>query len=203
MQSYVGSMRLWSSVARIALGGFFELYDVALTAVASPGLVQAGIFRAKTGLFGYPDQATFAFVTLFGIYLGSLAAGAFSDRVGRKPVFTYAMIWYAAATLVMGCQSTPVAICAWRLIASCGIGAEMVTIDSYLIELVPTHMSGRVFSIAQFLHLLGVPVAHLVGFALARHDPFGVAGWRWLTFAPCAGALLVWLLRRGIPESPR
>jgi putative MFS transporter len=197
-------MRLWSSIVRISLGGFFELYDVALTAVASPGLVKAGIFReSATGLFGYPDQATFAFVTLFGIYLGSLAAGAFSDRLGRKPVFTYAMLWYAAATLIMGCQSTPMAICTWRLIASCGIGAEMVTIDCYLIELVPPELRGRAFSLAQFLQLLGVPAAHLLGYALARHDPFGIAGWRWLTFTPCAGALLVWLLRRGIPESPK
>jgi putative MFS transporter len=196
--------RLGSWIGRLALGGFFEIYDVALTAVMSPGLQRAGVFReGAAGLFGYPDQATFAFATLFGITIGSAFLGGVSDRFGRKPAFAGAMLGYAAATVVMSAQHTAALVCAWRFLAGIGLGVEMVTIDCYLTELVPRWLRGRAFSVAQFLQLLGVPAAHLLGYAFAERDPFGIAGWRWLAFVPAAGALAVLVLRRGLPESPR
>jgi len=38
---------------------------------------------------------------------------------------------------------------------------------------------------------------------MAHHEPLGIAGWRWLSFFPSLGVLLAWLLRHGLPESPR
>jgi putative MFS transporter len=195
---------LWSWVGRLALGGFFEVYDVALTAVMTPGLVRHGLFReGRSGLFGYPDQSTFACATLFGIYVGAALLGGLVDRVGRRPSFTGAMVWYAVATLAMAAQSTAAAICVWRFIAAVGLGVEMVTIDCYLAELVPRPLRGRAFSVAQALQLLGVPVAHGLGFVLTERSPWGISGWRFLAAVPTLGALAVVLLRRDLPESPR
>jgi putative MFS transporter len=135
--------------------------------------------------------------------VGSIVLGGATDRFGRRPVFGGAMLWYAAATLVMGTRDSAGAICAWRFVAGLGMGVQMVTIDCYLTELAPRHLRGRAFSVAQFLQLLGVPAAHLLGHAVVERDPLGIAGWRWLAVVPVIGALFAWVLRRELPESPR
>ena len=196
--------RLWSWIGRLAFGGFFEIYDLSLTAVIAPALVRAGVFHeGPAGLFGFPDQATFSFTTLFGIFIGAAFLGGIVDRIGRKRSFAGAMIWYAAATVAMATQHTAAGVCASRLVAGVGLGVQMITIDCYLTELVPRHLRGRGFSVAQFLQLLGIPAAHLLGFALAEREPLGIAGWRWIALFPAIGTLAVLALRRGLPESPR
>ena len=59
------------------------------------------------------------------------------------------MLWYSAATLVMAFQDTGLGVSLWRLIAGIGIGVELVTIDTYLSELVPKSMRGRAFAFNQ------------------------------------------------------
>ena len=52
-----GTRRLWQWVAKLSLGGFFEVYDLAFTALMSPLLVRAGVFhRDAGGIFGLPDR---------------------------------------------------------------------------------------------------------------------------------------------------
>ena len=64
-----GSRRLWTMIAILSFGAFFEIYDIALTAPSSLGLLQAGIFRQ--GSSGLTDQASFIGATFFGLYLGT------------------------------------------------------------------------------------------------------------------------------------
>ncbi len=198
------SPRLWRWVARLSLGGFFEVYDLALTAVMSPLLVEAGIFHKNTaGLFGLPDQATFAFLTMLGWYLGSLGFSGVADRYSRRSVFFGSMLWYAVATTFMGVQTSAIGVCLWRFVAGIGLGAELVVIDCYLAEITPKALRGRVFSMSKFVQMCAVPAAGLSATLAGKYSFPGLAGWRLMAFTPAAGALLVLLLRRGIPESPR
>jgi putative MFS transporter len=48
-----------------------------------------------------------------------------------------------------------------------------------------------------------VPVVAFTAYMLVPISPFGFDGWRWVVLIGSTGALFVWLLRRGIPESPR
>src|SRR6202035_5381210 len=50
---------------------------------------------------------------------------------------------------------------------------------------------------------LSVPVVSVLAWALIPGRHLGVEGWRWLAFVPAIGALLVWQVRRALPESPR
>ncbi len=196
--------RLWGWVARISLGGFFEVWDLALTSLMSPLLLQAGIFHKGTaGMFGLHDQASFAFMTLFGLYIGSLGFSSFADRFSRRRVFVVSMLWYAIATTAMGMQDTAWGVCLWRFVAGIGLGAEMVVIDCYLAEMSPKALRGRVFSLSKFVQMCAIPACGVFAFVAAPHNWLGVDGWRWMAYTPALGALLVLLIRQGLPESPR
>lgn len=204
IDALAASRRLWLWVILIAAGGFFEIYDLALTAPLSSGLVAAGIFHVgRAGMFGLADQATFISATFVGLYLGVVAFAVWGDRLGRKRVFGWSLLWYALATLVMGWQTDMVWLCFWRFVAGIGVGAEAVAIDCYVVEIVPARMRGRAFSVSMCIQYLAIPFSAFLAAFLIPHTVAGLAGWRWLTIVPALGALAFWFVRRGIPESPR
>ena len=198
------SAPVWSWVARLSFGAFFEIYEVALTSLLAPLLVKAGVFnKGSAGLFGLPDLASFAFCTFFGLFIGALVFSTVSDRYGRRPVFTFSLIWYAVATLLMAAQHTAFAICLWRLIAAIGIGAEVVAIDTYLAELMPQRMRGRGFAISKSIQYTAIPLCGILAAVLAHRTVGGIEGWRIMLLVPAVGAVLIWWVRRALPESPR
>src|SRR5258708_17877344 len=133
-----GSRRLWTMIAILSFGAFFEIYDIALTAPLSLGLLQAGIFRQGSG--GLTDQATFIGATFFGLYLGTVGFSGIADRLGRRVIFTWSLLWYSVATVVMGFQTSAITIDLWRLIVSGGVCMELGAIYFYISELIPKNL---------------------------------------------------------------
>ncbi len=195
---------VWMLVLLLSLGGAFEFYDLFMTAYLSPGLVRDGIFHGHAhGLFGLSDQATFAAATFGGLFLGTILFAQVADRAGRRAVFTGSLLWYTVATLVMATRQSAVGVDLWRLIAGIGIGVELVTIDTYISELMPAGSRGRAFAANQSVQFAAVPVVALLCWLLVPLDPFGVSGWRWVVVIGAAAAIVVWFIRRLVPELPR
>jgi putative MFS transporter len=89
-----------------------------------------------------------------------------------------------------------------RFFAGIGIGAELVVIDTYISEMVPSSARGRYVAISQMSGFTAVPiVAILVRLLAPTH--FLIDGWRWVMIIGAAGAVLAWYFRRQLPESPR
>ena len=198
------SASVWRLVVLLSLGGLFEIYDLFLTPYVMPGLIRSQIFqKGQNGLFGLPDQASFLSCTFAGLFLGTIVFASVADKFGRRVIFTYALLWYALATGIMAAQDSRGGILLWRFIAGVGIGVELVTIDTYISELVPKSIRGRAFAINQSIQFVAVPLATFLSWQLVPIDPLGIAGWRWVVAVPVLGALFVWWIRREVPESPR
>ncbi len=194
----------------ISLGGVFEFYDLFFTAYVSRGMVDSGLFTPESlGVFAALEAVrvagfgTFVFSTFAGLWLGVVLFGDAADRFGRKTVFTASLLWYVAATAVMAFQRTGQWLNVWRFIAGVGFGVQLVTIDTYLVEIVPRELRGRAFSISQCICFGAVPVVALLAWLIVPLKPLGVDGWRWFVLFGSVGAIAVWALRSGIPESPR
>jgi MFS transporter, putative metabolite:H+ symporter len=125
-----------------------------------------------------------------------------ADRFGRKAIFTYALLGYSAASVVMACQTTSGGVLLWRFIAGVGIGIEIITIDAYITELVPSWMRGRAFAVNQAVMFVAVPVVAALAWWLVPLSPYGIDGWRWVVLIGAAASMVIWILRLYVPESP-
>ncbi|SAK99048.1 major facilitator transporter [Caballeronia fortuita] len=195
---------LWMLVLLISLGGFFEIYDLIFTGYIAPGMAKSGLLATTThSFFGFTGIAGFIAATFAGLFVGTFCFGWLPDRYGRRAVFTVSLLWYSVGSAIMAFQTTPEMVILWRFITGIGVGVEIITIDSYVTELVPQHMRGRAMAFNQMVMFAAAPVAAILSYWLVPTTVFGIDGWRVVVLAGSAGAVLVWFIRRSVPESPR
>jgi putative MFS transporter len=190
----------WWRVALISLGGFFEFYDLFLAAYIVPGLTAEHVL-VKDSYFGGP--AGFVAVFFAGLWLGTALFGFVADRLGRRAIFTFSLIWYAAAAIGMALQHDAIGLALFRFLGGIGIGIELVTIDTYIAELAPRDVRGRAFAFANVIQFCAIPLVAFLAWLLVPLAPLGISGWRWVILIGAAGAVAVWFARRAVPESPR
>lgn len=195
---------VWILVFMLSIGGWFEFYDLFFTAYVGPGLVKSGLYSTTTAsFFGFSGLGAFVAASFAGLFIGTFCFTRLADRFGRKTTFTVSLLWYSVATFVMAWQDSASAINLWRLIAGIGVGVELVTIDTYVSELVPKHLRGRAFAFVHLVQYTAVPAVALFAWWLVPRAPWGIDGWRWVVIIGALGALVVWAIRRRVPESPR
>jgi MFS transporter, putative metabolite:H+ symporter len=195
---------VWMLVFLLSIGGWFEFYDLFFTAYVGPGLVKSGLYSTTTAsFFGVSGLGAFVAASFAGLFIGTFFLAGLADKYGRRTVFTVSLLWYSAATLIMALQTTAPAINLWRLIAGIGVGVELVTIDTYVSELVPKHLRGRAFAFVHLVQYSAVPSVAFLAWWLVPQKPFGLDGWRWVVIIGALGAIVAWGIRRRVPESPR
>ena len=195
---------MWILVLLLSLGSCFEIYDLFFTAYVAPALFKAHIFTATTvSFFGMTGLASFIAALFLGLFVGTIVFSYVADRYGRRRIFIFSLLWYSAATAILAFQSTANAINFWRFIGGIGIGVELVTIDAYLSELMPRTIRGKAFAFQQGIGQIAVPLVAFLAWILVPIAPFGLDGWRWVVLIGSVGAVFVWFLRLGLPESPR
>jgi putative MFS transporter len=195
---------IWTYIVLLGFGMFFELYDLLFTAYVAPSLVKSGVLTAGTaGLFGTTGVASFIAALFTGLFIGTILCGFLADRYGRRAIFTWSLLWYSAANIMVAAQTDAFGLNLWRLVSGIGLGVEIVTIGAYLSELAPKGIRGRAFAVNQAIGFVCVPVASFLAFVLVPATPFGIDGWRWVVLIGALAAPVIVFLRRGLPESPR
>src|SRR5437667_1362833 len=131
LESLPASAYLWRLVILLSLGGCFEIYDLFLTGYIAPGLNRSGLLTTTTqAFFGFSGIGAFVAATFAGLFVGTFFLGFLADRFGRRAIFTFALLGYTAASVVMACQTSSGGLLLWRFIAGIGIGVEVITIDA-------------------------------------------------------------------------
>jgi MFS transporter, putative metabolite:H+ symporter len=195
---------IWTMVILLGFGMFFELYDLLFSAYVAPSLVKSGVLTAQTrGLFGATGVASFIAALFTGLFIGTILCGFLADRYGRRAIFTWSLLWYSAANIMVALQTDAAGLNFWRLISGVRLGVEIVTIGAYLSELAPKGLRGRAFAVNQAIGFVCVPVVSFLAWLLVPTAPFGLEGWRWVVLIGALAAPVVVFLRRGLPESPR
>jgi MFS transporter, putative metabolite:H+ symporter len=203
LESLPASAYLWRLVVLLSLGGCFEIYDLFLTAYIAPGLNRSALLTTTTdSFFGFSGIGAFVAATFAGLFAGTFFLGFLADRFGRRSIFTFALLGYTAASVIMACQTTSTGLLLWRFLAGIGIGVEIITIDAYITELVPSWMRGRAFAVNQAVMFIAVPIVAFLAWWLVPLSPLGIDGWRWVVLIGAAASMVIWILRLYVPESP-
>lgn len=198
------SAGLWRFIILLALGGFFELYDLFQTGYISGGLVAEGIFHTGAqGVFGVSDQAAFASATFLGLFIGASLLSPYADKYGRRLTFMFALAWYGLFSLCLAFQHQAEWIIFLRFMVGMGLGIELVTIDTYLAEWTPAGLRTRAFAFSFFIQFLSVPAVALMSWWLVPQTILGLTGWRYVVIAGAVASMVIWLVRKKLPESPR
>ncbi|HET6499207.1 MAG TPA: MFS transporter [Amycolatopsis sp.] len=183
-------------IAVVGVATFFDLYDLFLASTVSTVLAsEFGVSSAELK----PLLAS----AFLGAFVGAVALGRLADRIGRRRAFLLTLGLYSVFTLLGAVSVNVWMLVACRFVAGIGIGAELPLADAYLADLLPAHSRGRATAWAYTVGFCGVPAAGFLARGLAGSAPLGVDGWRWLFVVGALGSAIVWVLRAGLPESPR
>lgn len=184
------------AVVCVGLGLFFDTYEVFLAGTLS------GVLKQHFELGADPLKAVLA-SAFVGQFIGAIFLGRVADRIGRRRAFLLNLGIYSFFSLVGGLAPNVEVLVVSRFLAGVGLGAELALADAYLADLLPARLRGRFTALAYTVGFLGVPTAGFLASILVPLSPFGVDGWRWMFILGALGALIVWVLRRMLPESPR
>ncbi|MGW8681726.1 MFS transporter [Streptomyces sp. NPDC055817] len=183
--------------AIVGVGAFFDLYEVFLGGVLAAAL-------AEPWHLSHTQKSWIIAAGFLGMFVGANVMSLLADRFGRRQMFLVNLGMYSAFSLLCAAAPDVNWLVAARFLAGLGLGAELVLVDTYLSELLPTAVRGRYIAWAYTVGFLGVPLAALLGARLvAEHEIAGVSGWRWLLVAGALGAFCIQWMRRALPESPR
>ncbi|MEU7646628.1 MULTISPECIES: MFS transporter [Streptomyces] len=193
----------WHWMIVIGLGTVWILDGLEVTTV---GNIAGRLSEEGSGLAISSAQVTGIAAALYvaGACAGALFFGRLTDKFGRKKLFMVTLAVYLGATAL-----TALSFDAWwfflfRFLTGFGIGGEYAAINSAIDELIPSKYRGRVDLIINGSYWLGAIGGSLLSVVMLNTDIFPKdLGWR-LTFAMgVVLGLVILLVRRHVPESPR
>ncbi|SDM74781.1 MFS transporter [Actinacidiphila guanduensis] len=193
----------WHWMIVIGLGTVWILDGLEVTIV---GNIAGRLSESGSGLPITASQITGLGAALYvtGACVGALFFGWLTDRFGRKKLFMVTLAVYLSATAM-----TSLSFAAWwfftfRFLTGFGIGGEYAAINSAIDELIPSKYRGRVDLIINGSYWLGAVGGSLLSIVALNTGIFPKnVGWR-LTFAlGVVLGLVILLVRRHVPESPR
>lgn len=182
---------LWTLLLGCVLAQILDGFDFQTTSFALPLIIKEfAISPAQAGLIGS--------VTNIGLLLGALLFAPLADRIGRRPIFQWALFAYAFGTLLSAIAPTYGVLLLARFITGLGIAAEFPVAFSLLAEYSPKRLRHIFVGSGAIGYSFGWFVCAVVATIVVP-----TFGWRALFWIGVTPALMIVYVRRYIPESIR
>jgi putative MFS transporter len=175
----------------VGAGMFFDGYDLYVA-----GGVLASLIQTKFSTL--PQNLQFISLTFVGMTVGSLITGFVGDKYGRRFTYQINLLIFGLASLAAAFAQDMPQLIICRFVQGLGLGAEIVVGYSTMTEFVPPQTRGRWLSMMAFIVVAGFPATALLGYLIIP-----TFGWRPMFVIAGIGSLIVWYLRKNLPESPR
>jgi len=182
--------------ALIAAGYFCDVIDYIILGALNPYLTKSFATQAQFGLIGS--------AAIFGVAIGTALQGEFADRFGRRFIYQFNLLLFGLLTILGAFATSVPMLIACRFIAGLSLGAEQPLAFTYAGEYAPKRIRGRILAIVHFIGgasvwPIGTALVLLLGNLIS--DPDYV--WRGVWILIGVAALIVWVFRFTLPESPR
>lgn len=141
---------------------------------------------------------------LLGAVHGALLFGWMTDRLGRRRLFFITLATYLVATAATAASWDAASFIVFRFFVGCGIGGEYAAVNSTIQELIPARVRGwtdLVINGSFWIGAAGGAAGSVILLDSSVLDP--ALGWRLAFLIGAVLGLLILLMRRWIPESPR
>jgi putative MFS transporter len=184
-------------IALIAAGYFFDVIDFTVFGSLVPYILQS---KFASGA----EVAAMGSAAIFGMFIGTAGQGEFSDRFGRRFIYQFNLLLFGVFTILGAFAPSVTLLIACRFIAGIGLGAEQPLCFAYAGEYSPKRIRGRILAIVHFIGgacvwPIGTALVLLFGSLFTTPD----YAWRGVWLLIGVGALIVWVFRFTLPESPR
>ncbi len=181
----------WKILGLIGAGAFLDAFDIYLANGSLAAMVKSGFTDLRLGSF-------FISSTFLGMMIGAGLSGYLGDRFGRRYSYQANLAIFGLASLGAAFAPNIYWLIALRFVMGIGLGAELVVAAATLHEFVPPATRGRWTSLLAMIINSGLLGATAIGYWVIPH-----LGWRYMFGIAGVGALVVWVLRHRMPESPR
>ena len=180
----------------VATGGgmFIDGFVFATFAAA-----MAGKAHDALGVTSFWDQAISASV-LIGTFFGGLVLGYVTDRIGRRPMFTFDLMLFTGCALLLFFVTDAWQIFALGIVMGLAVGADYSIGSPLLGEFSQSRTRGNFLGLLEISWNVGYVVAYLIGYLINTYAP---DAWRIILGCSIVPAIICLVVRHGLPESPR
>ena len=191
----------WHWMVIIGLGTVWILDGLEVTIV---GNISAQLAKPGSGIHITQAQVTGLGAAMYvaGACAGALFFGWLTDRFGRKKLFMITLGVYLLATALTALSFAPWWFFLFRFMTGFGIGGEYAAINSAIDELIPSRHRGLIDIVINGTYWAGAAAGALITVPATSDLPVAV-GWRLCFGFGVVLGLVILLVRRNVPESPR
>ncbi|MCI9598358.1 MAG: MFS transporter [Firmicutes bacterium] len=165
------------------------------------GMIQFAliVYTADVGLTSV-WQGLITSSPLMGVFVGCLIFGRLSDKIGRQKIYTLDFIAIVILSLLQFFADSASLLFTLRLLIGICIGAEYSIGPAIVAEFVPGRIREKMLSVVCMVWTIGYVIAAYIGAWLQTTGP---ESWKWMLSSSAVIALIVLLIRIGMPETPR
>lgn len=185
----------WTNGLLANLGGsfFFAFFDIVVIGAALPVIITDFDVSASAAAWAVT-------VSLIGLVVGEFLGATLATRKGRVFTLRTALWVFSIGMILSACAPGLGWLIVARFIAGIGTGADIAVAITYISEICPARMRGKITGFTTVCGYVGIAI---VPFLAAILLPQFTWGWRVLFAFGALGAVVLVLTRRHMPPSPR